>query len=146
MIDYGLLFGGRHWRFDDSFLAGLYFDRTVYNRVTSLTDFGPGLDLIGGIGEPFFNWVLRQIPEEWIDTDKQQLEVLIERLIARKVKLPMLIRDVAESSPSPFPNWEAAIQPRNMMNRSGRKGSTAAILGCHPQMPPKQASEKGKIA
>jgi hypothetical protein len=91
MIDHGMAFGGHRWEFRDAPLAGLHLDHGVYRRFTSLSDYEPWIARVDLIGEASFQNVGRSIPEEWLNSDRAELDRLFERLLSRKKMLPFLV-------------------------------------------------------
>lgn len=105
MIDHGFLFDGPAWDYLDSPVQGLYHRRMVYERVTGLKDFEPWLDQIGAFPESCVDAAWRQIPPSWVEDDGPALEQLLERLLARRKRVPDLLESAAHSRLNPFPNW-----------------------------------------
>ena len=105
MIDNGYVFEGPHWRFSDSPLQGLYFRPLVYRSVHGLDDFQPWLDRIAHFPEEVVDQAVKQIPPGWLAGDEQELEALLERLLARARRLPDLIEASRGGRTNPFPGW-----------------------------------------
>jgi hypothetical protein len=105
MVDHGFLFNGPHWEFVDSPLQGLYFRTQVYADVRGWDDFAPWLDRIAAFPEHVIDDALRTLPPQWLDRDDAQLEALLERLLARRNKVPDLLRDCARGRVNVFPKW-----------------------------------------
>ena len=53
------------------------------------------------------------IPPEWYGGDLSALEVLVERLLARRARVRELIVAFRESARQPFPNWGAETEKSN---------------------------------
>jgi hypothetical protein len=106
MIDHGFAFNGPHWDFPDSPLQGLYARRQVYESVRSLDDFEPWLDQVRHFPEEVIDQAWKSIPAGWIAGEESELEQLLERLFARRKRLPELIGACREASTNPFPNWK----------------------------------------
>jgi len=49
---------------------------------------------------------LKQIPPEWLDGDESALEALLGKLMARRKRVPDLVRDSQHGRINPFPNWK----------------------------------------
>jgi len=105
MIDHGFAFNGPHWDFPESPVQGLYHRRTVYESVRSLDDFRPWLDQIVHFPEEVIDQAWKRIPPDWIDGEEDQLAQLLDRLHARRSRLPELICACREARTNPFPNW-----------------------------------------
>jgi len=105
MIDHGFAFNGPHWDFPESPVQGLYHRRTVYESVRSLDDFRPWLDQIVHFPEEVIDQAWKRIPPDWIDGEEDQLAQLLDRLQARRSRLPELISACREARINPFPNW-----------------------------------------
>lgn len=105
MLDHGYVFDGPHWTFSDSPLQGLYFRPTVYRKVRSFDDFQPWLDRIVHFPEDVVDEAQKQIPPEWLAGDESALEALLMKLMARRRRVPDLIRDSRHGRINPFPEW-----------------------------------------
>ncbi len=106
MVDHGYIFDGPHWSFIDSPIQGLYFRPTVYETVTSWSDFEPWLDRVLHFPEEVMDQAWKQVPLGWLDGDEEELERLFERLMRRRRRVPDLIRDCSKGRVDPFPNWK----------------------------------------
>jgi hypothetical protein len=106
MIDHGFAFNGPNWDFPESAVQGLYHRRLVYESVRSLDDFRPWLDLVVHFPEEVMDQAWKSIPPDWIDGEEDQLADLLERLHARRTRLPELIAACREARTNPFPNWD----------------------------------------
>ena len=105
MMDNGFVLDGPHWRFSDSPIQGLYFRPTVYRGVRALDDFQPWLDRIVHFPEEAVDQAVKQIPPDWLDGDEEALEQLLERLLARRKRVPELIEGCRHGKLNAFPNW-----------------------------------------
>ncbi len=105
MLDHGYVFGGPHWRFDDAPLQGLYHRPSVYADARSWEDFQPWLDRILHFPELVLDEALRQVPSEWLEDDAAEVERLLMKLLARRKRVPDLIRACARARPELFPHW-----------------------------------------
>jgi hypothetical protein len=105
MLDHGYVFDGPHWSFSDSPMQGLYFRPIVYHKVRSYDDFQPWLDRIVHFPTEVVDEALKQIPLAWIAEDESALEVLLTKLMARRRRVPDLIRDSRHGRVNPFPGW-----------------------------------------
>ena len=107
MIDHGFAFNGPNWDFPESPLQGLYARKLVYEPVRSLDDFQPWLDQVMSFPEEVIDRAWKRIPSDWIDGEEDALEQLLERLFARRKRVPDLITQCRTSRPNPFPNWQS---------------------------------------
>lgn len=105
MMDHGYVFDGPHWSFVDSPLTGLYFRPVVYQEVGSLEDFQPWLDRILHFPDEVVDDAYKQIPPQWLEEDVDAVEALLEKLIARRKRVPDLLKEARDSRSKPFPNW-----------------------------------------
>ena len=106
MLDHGYVFDGPHWTFSDSPLQGLYFRPIVYRHVRSSDDFQPWLDRIVHFPEELVDHAQKQIPPEWLEGDEDSLEQVLEKLMARRKRVPDLIQDSRRGRINPFPSWK----------------------------------------
>ena len=105
MMDHGYVFDGPHWTFADSPLQGLYFRPMVYQKVRSWDDFQPWLDRVVYFPEEVVDDALKQLPPEWVEGDEEALDKLLTKLMARRKRVPDLIRESTRGRINPFPNW-----------------------------------------
>ena len=106
MVDHGYAFNGPHWTFPDSPLQGLYFRPSVYQRVRGWDDFQPWLDRVVHFPEEIVDQAQKQIPPVWLGEDTDALQSLLEKLMARRRRVPDLIRDSRRGRVNPFPEWK----------------------------------------
>ncbi len=108
-IDQGYCFNAGEWSFPDSPLRGVYGRNSVYAGVTGWESFEPWLTRIEEMKEESL-WALADtVPAEWYG-NRDDMERLIERLIARRSRVRELIEDFRRSSREPFPNWRKAAR------------------------------------
>jgi hypothetical protein len=107
MVDNGFVFEGPQWRFSDSPLLGLYFRPLVYRYVRGLRDFEPWLERICRFPEEVVDLAMKQIPEEWLEGDRDALEQLLEKLMRRRNRVPELVEGCRRGKTDPFPGWQA---------------------------------------
>lgn len=105
MIDHGFIFNGPNWEFHDSPLQGLYGRRWVYERVRSLDDFQPWLDLVVHFPEEVLDHALRRVPPQWIEGAEDELERVLTELLRRRARVPELIEACRSGRHNLFPNW-----------------------------------------
>jgi hypothetical protein len=105
MIDHGFAFNGPYWEFPDSPIHGLYFRTSVYDEVRSLDSFQPWLDMVANFPIEVIDSAWKEIPRDWVGEDEAALEALLESLLKRRTRVPMLIQEVQRKRASAFPNW-----------------------------------------
>jgi len=108
MMDHGYVFNGPHWVFSDSPLQGLYFRPAVYKAARSFDDFQPWLDRLMHLPEDVVDRAQKQLPPEWLDGDESALDALLNKLMARRRRIPDLIEDSRRGRINPFPDWRTA--------------------------------------
>lgn len=107
MVDQGYLFNGPHWDFPDSPLQGLYFRPLVYEAVRTWDDFEPWLSQVVDFPAEVLDGALKRVPPGWLEGDEDAVLGLMERLFARRKRVPDLIREIKRGRIDPFPNWPA---------------------------------------
>jgi hypothetical protein len=117
-IDQGYCFDAGSWTFNDAPLRGVYARNEVYRDVTGWESFEPWLSRLETM-DPQTAWDLAQkIPPEWLGSQVIELEILIDRLFARRSRIRELIVDFRESSRDPFPQWTRISLPKVPVRRS----------------------------
>jgi hypothetical protein len=107
-IDQGYCFHAGDWKFVDAHLGGVFAENSVYRGVTGWASFEPWLSRIENLA-PETAWAIAEIiPPEWYGGDLSALELLIDRLLARRARVRELIVGFGESARRPFPNWGEA--------------------------------------
>ena len=105
MVDNGYVFEGPHWNFTDSAIQGLYFRPAVYRDVRGLGSFQPWLDRIVHFPEEVIDQAVKQIPPVWLEGEEEALDRLLNRLLARRRRVPDLIDASRSGRINPFSNW-----------------------------------------
>jgi hypothetical protein len=103
MMDNGDVFGGSQWRLTESPMQGLYFPPLVYYSVRGFGDFEPWLGRISCLPQEIVERAWKEIPPGWLAEDGAELERLLDRLLARRRRLPQLIADCRNAGV--FPAW-----------------------------------------
>jgi hypothetical protein len=104
-IDQGYCFHAGDWKFIDASLGGVFAENTVYRGITGWSSFEPWLSRIESLA-PDTAWSIAEvIPPEWYGGQLSALEMLLERLLARRARVRELIVAFGESGRRPFPNW-----------------------------------------
>jgi HipA-like protein len=106
MIDHGFAFSGPHWEFQDSPLQGLYFRTAIYDEVQSLDSFQPWLDLIEHFPVEVIDTAWKSIPSAWLESDAEELEHMLERLMRRRPRVRHLVSDLKKNRSNAFANWQ----------------------------------------
>jgi hypothetical protein len=107
-IDQGYCFNAGEWDFPDTPLRGVYARNCVYAGVTGWDAFEPALTKAEE-AEPIDIWRCAEgIPPEWYGFDHDALQLLVETLHERRLKIRGLITAFRDSSRQPFPNWKGA--------------------------------------
>jgi hypothetical protein len=104
-IDQGYCFHAGDWKFVDVHLGGVFAENTVYRGVTGWGSFEPWLSRIENFAPDTAWGIAELIPPEWYGGDVSTLEMLLERLLARRARVRELIVGFGESARRPFPNW-----------------------------------------
>jgi hypothetical protein len=108
MIDHGQISNGAQWEFPDSPIQGLYGRSLVYREVRSLNDFEPWLDLVSNVTEELIVQSTKSIPAEWVEKDRDALNLSLDRLFQRRNRIPELLKACCENAPNSFPHWSPA--------------------------------------
>lgn len=106
-IDFGYCFHAGDWKFEDVPLRGVYYRNDVYREVTGWRAFEPWLSRIETMAAETVWEAARDIPPEWYGGDQNDLEALVERLLARRSGIRELIEAFGNSDRKPFPKWGA---------------------------------------
>ena len=105
-VDQGYCFNAGEWNYPDSPLRGVYPRNEVYAGVRGWDSFEPWLSRIENI-EPSILWEIAEtVPPEWYGSTVDDLERLIEQLIARRSRVRELIEAFRDSSRNAFQKWE----------------------------------------
>ena len=110
-IDHGFCFGAGEWSFHDAPLRGVFARNVVYEGITGWECFEPWMTRIREMAIDRIWQVTEQIPPEWYRADVEALEELVERVYARRERIPEWIRAFRESSREPFPKWKSVSAP-----------------------------------
>jgi hypothetical protein len=105
MVDNGYVFEGPYWRLGESAIQGLYFRPLVYRGVRGLAEFEPWLGRIRSFPEEVVDQAVKRIPPAWLESDEDDLERLLERLMRRRARVPDLIEQCCSGPSNPFPDW-----------------------------------------
>jgi len=108
-IDQGYCFNAGEWDFPDAPLRGVFGRNDVYQGVTGWESFEPWLTNIENFPESSLWPLADQLPPEWYDGQRDELERLLCRLLARRERVRELILEFKNSSRNPFPNWKEVV-------------------------------------
>jgi hypothetical protein len=104
-VDQGYCFHAGEWKFVDAPLRGVYALNLVYREVRGWESFEPWLSRIENFA-PEKAWAIADtVPPEWYGGDTSELEMLVEKLLERKMHVREHIEMFRESSRRPFPKW-----------------------------------------
>lgn len=84
MIDHGLSFCGSRWEFADTGGSGLFGNPLVYQTASRGGALKGWIERIRYFPEQIISQALREIPDEWIEGRRIELEALAEKLLARR--------------------------------------------------------------
>jgi hypothetical protein len=90
-IDQGYCFNAGEWDFPDSPLRGAYARNGVYAEVTGWHDFDPTLSRLEEIDAAEIWNIVREVPEDWYQSDTEALSRLITSLYQRRALVRELI-------------------------------------------------------
>jgi hypothetical protein len=106
MMDHGYVFDGPYWKFSDSPIQGLYCRKDIYQKVQGWDDFQPWLDRIIYFPDEVIDAAQNEIPPEWVGEDAAALQLIVDKLRSRRLRVPDLIDDSRRGVANPFPQWE----------------------------------------
>jgi len=105
-VDQGYCFNAGEWTYPDSPLRGVYPRNEVYAGVRGWESFEPWLSRIENIDPNILCEIAETAPPEWYGSAVDELERLIEQLIARRSRIRELIEAFRDSSRNAFQKWE----------------------------------------
>ena len=104
-IDFGYCFHAGDWEFEDAPLRGVYYRNVVYQHVTGWESFEPWLTRLETTDADTIWAAAGEVPPEWYGGDLGEMEMLVEKLLARRARIRELIEDFGRSDRRPFPKW-----------------------------------------
>jgi hypothetical protein len=104
-IDFGYCFHAGDWRFEDTPLRGVYYRNEVYREISGWESFEPWLTRLETISAETVWTAANEVPPEWYGGDQGEMEVLVEKLLARRSRIRELIEAFGNSDRRPFPKW-----------------------------------------
>ena len=107
-IDYGYCFHAGEWKFEDIPLRGVYYRNDVYLEITGWESFEPWLTRIETMPAETVWTAANEIPPEWYGGDLDEMEALVEKLLARRSRIRELIEGFGKTDRKPFPKWGGA--------------------------------------
>ena len=105
-IDFGYCFNAGEWRFEDSPLGGVYYRNDVSREIWGWESFEPWLTRMETLAADTVWEEANEIPPEWFGGDLGEMEMLVEKLLARRSRIRELIEEFGRSERRPFPRWE----------------------------------------
>lgn len=104
MIDNGYCFNAESWSFPDAPLRGLYGNKTVYRGATNIQFYEPWLARIeDDLNPAVMQKLANQIPPEWYQCDRQNLEFLLHILDRRRGRVRELVLEALQLLSDRFP-------------------------------------------
>jgi len=108
-VDQGYCFNASEWTFPDYPLRGVYASNCVYECVSGWDSFEPVLSRVESMGEETIWRCAAEIPAEWYQGNRADLEYLVQQLLKRRGHIRKLIGDFRTSMRKPFPNWRDSM-------------------------------------
>jgi len=106
-IDFGYCFHVGDWKFEDVPLRGVYYRNDVYREIAGWETFEPWLSRIETMPAETVWEAARDIPPQWYGGNQDDLEALVNKLLARRSSIRTLIEAFRNSDRKPFPKWGA---------------------------------------
>lgn len=106
-IDFGYCFHAGEWRFEDSPLRGVYYRNDVYREITGWDSFEPWLTSLETMPAETVWDAASGVPPDWYGGDMAEMEILVEKLLARRSRIRELVEMFGKSDRRPFPKWVA---------------------------------------
>jgi len=105
-IDQGYCFNAGEWTFPDYPLRGVYARNEVYESVRGWESFEPWLSVIEKMDEEIIWRIAGEVPPGWYGGEWDELQGLVQTLIARRGMVRELIAAFGSSPRRPFPEWQ----------------------------------------
>jgi hypothetical protein len=102
LVDHGLAFGGRSWRFANLVGSGTFRDHVVYERVKSFAEVAEWIERIRQLPETAFETSRCLVPSDWIDGDRVALQSMLAQLIGRRRNLTRIAETAISHEKSPL--------------------------------------------
>ncbi len=127
-IDFGYCFQAGEWRFEDAPLRGVYYRNDMYREIVGWESFEPWLTRLETLPAETVWAAANEVPPEWYGGDQGEMEVLVEKLLARRSRIRELIEGFRNSDRKPFPKWGARGEEREEAAlRAARWGTTIGV-------------------
>ena len=107
-IDFGFCFHAGEWRFEDAPLRGVYYRNAVYREISGWDSFEPWLTRLETLSAGIVWDAVNEVPHEWYGGDQNEIEALVEKLLARRSRIRELIGEFGKTDRRPFPKWDVA--------------------------------------
>jgi hypothetical protein len=107
-IDFGYCFHAGEWRFEDAPLRDVFYRNAAYQGIKGWDSFEPWLSRMETMPEETVWAAAGEVPPEWYGGDLSEMEVLVEKLLARRGRIRELIEGFRLSDRNPFPHWGTA--------------------------------------
>jgi hypothetical protein len=126
-IDYGYCFHAGDWKFEDIPLRGVYYRNDVYREIAGWDSFEPWLTRLETMAEETVWAAANEVPPEWYGGDLNEMEALVEKLLARRSRIREQIEGFGRSDRKPFPKWgEAGKKSGEEVWKDARWGTNMA--------------------
>jgi hypothetical protein len=117
-IDQGNCFNAGEWTFPDYPLRGVYARNEVYESVRGWESFEPWLSRVERMDEDVIWSLAEEIPPEWYGGAWDELEKMVQTLIARRSLVRNLIEAFRLSPRRPFPEWQNQSEQHSLTSRA----------------------------
>ena len=104
-IDFGYCFQAGEWRFEDAPLRGVYYRNDVYREITGWESFEPWLTRFETMPAETVWAAASDVPPHWYGGDLAEMELLVDKLLARRSRIRELVEMFGNSDRQPFPKW-----------------------------------------
>ncbi len=128
-IDQSQCFAGAKWQLTFNSAQGLSQQSQVYRDITGWESFEPFIESLMS-ASPAIVWAIAQdIPTEWYEGRRGDLEALIESLLRRRSSMYALVDKQRVCTPHLFPLWSKRCTIYMTSGRSLDSGIHAAAIG-----------------
>ena len=125
-IDFGYCFHAGEWRFEDAPLRGVYYRNDVYREITGWESFEPWLTRMETMAVDTIWEAANEVPPGWYGGDLSEMEKLVEKLLARRIRIRELIEGFGRSDRKPFPKWGGMVKSSEVDWKGQRWGTNIA--------------------
>jgi hypothetical protein len=93
MIDNGLTFQGKDWKFRDSPVQGVYCRTSAYGKSVCLRDFEPWIERLMALQHETITEAVLAMPHDWISGEEREFSDLLDRFWQRRGRIPDLVAE-----------------------------------------------------